>query len=41
VGAAVDGETARLAGVQALAPAAAPAAILAAVTAANGIVGLP
>jgi cell wall-associated NlpC family hydrolase len=41
VGAAVDGETARLAGVQALAPAAAPAAILAAVMAANGIVGLP
>jgi cell wall-associated NlpC family hydrolase len=39
--AAVDGEIARLAGVQALAPTAAPAAILAAVTAANAIVGLP
>lgn len=41
VAAAVDGETTRLAGVQALAPTAAPAAILAAVTAANTIVGLP
>jgi cell wall-associated NlpC family hydrolase len=39
--AAIDGEIARLAGVQALAPTTAPAAILAAVTAANEIVGLP
>jgi cell wall-associated NlpC family hydrolase len=37
----VGGETAKLTGVSALAPAGAPPAILAAVTAANGIAGLP